>query len=129
MRVAISTWNGRVSPLFDVARTLLVLETGAAGIAERREQPLAEGPAPRTQQIADAGVEVLLCGAISQPLADMLAARGVKVVAFISGEVEQVVRAYLAGVLDRGRFAMPGCRRRRGGAGEGGHRWRRKGGR
>lgn len=128
MRLAVSTWNGRVSPVFDVARTLLVLDTGAAGAIERREQPLAEGAALQTQQIAGAGVDVLLCGAISRPLADMLAARGVKVVPFISGDVEQVVRAYLAGGFERGRFAMPGCRRRGGGAGRRGHGWGRRGG-
>jgi predicted Fe-Mo cluster-binding NifX family protein len=113
MKVAISTWNGRVSPVFDVARTLLVLEIGEAGIAERREQALDDGPAGRIERIVDAGVKVLLCGAISQPLAGMLAARGVRVVPFISGDVEEVIRAYLAGALGCPRFAMPGCHRRR----------------
>lgn len=113
MKVAISTWNGRISPVFDVARTLLVLEIGEEGIAERREQSLGDGPAGRIERIADAGVQVLLCGAISQPLAGMLAARGVRVVPFISGDVEEVIRAYLAGALDCPRFAMPGCGGRR----------------
>jgi predicted Fe-Mo cluster-binding NifX family protein len=129
MRVAISTWNGRISPVFDVARRLLVLEIGQGGIEQRREQSLGEGAAARIQQIADAGVQVLLCGAISQPIADMLAAQGVRVVPFISGDIDEVIEAYLTGALDFPRFAMPGCRRRRMGARGGGRGWGRKSGR
>lgn len=122
MKVAVSTWNGRISPVFDVARTMLVLDVGEAGIAERHEQSLGDGPAGRIERIADAGARVLLCGAISEPLAGMLAARGVRVIPFISGDVEEVIRAYLAGALDCPRFAMPGCRRRRMRGGGGGGR-------
>jgi predicted Fe-Mo cluster-binding NifX family protein len=112
MKVSVSTWNGRISPVFDVARTLLVLEVGDAGIVERRELPLGDTQAGRIERITDAGINVLLCGAISVPLSGMLAARGVRVVAFISGDVEEVIQAYLAGALDCPRFAMPGCGRR-----------------
>jgi predicted Fe-Mo cluster-binding NifX family protein len=113
MRVAVSTWNGRVSPVFDVARTLLVLDVGDAGIVNRSELPLGDTQAGRIQRIADAGIKVLLCGAISRPLSGMLAARGVKVIDFISGEVEDVIKAYLTGALDCSKFAMPGCGGRR----------------
>ena len=112
MRVAVSAWNGRISPVFDVARTLMVLDIGGGRILERREIALGAGQVGRIEGLADAGVEVLLCGAISQPFSGLLDARGVKVVPFISGEVEEVVRAYLTGALDCPRFMMPGCRKR-----------------
>jgi predicted Fe-Mo cluster-binding NifX family protein len=128
MRVALSTWNGRISPVFDVARTLLILDVGDARLAERHEQALDEGPLARIDRIAAEGVRVLVCGAISRPLAEMLASKGVRVIPFISGNIEEVVRAYLSGKLDCPRFAMPGCRERRGRArGRGGRDCRWKG--
>jgi predicted Fe-Mo cluster-binding NifX family protein len=122
IRVAVSTWNGRISPVFDVSRTLLVLEIGETGIIGRREQPLDGGLSRRVEQVAAIGAHVLLCGAISKPLEGILTARGLRVVPCISGEVEEVIRAYLAGTLDCPRFTMPGCLRRRVRAGGGRNR-------
>jgi predicted Fe-Mo cluster-binding NifX family protein len=126
MRVAISTWKGRISPVFDVARTLLILEIAEGEIVEKCEQSIGDSPAVRIEKIAEAGVQALLCGAISQSLAEMLAARGVKVVPFISGDVDEVVRAYVDGKLDSPRFAMPGYHRLQGRAKGGGQSCGRK---
>ncbi len=61
------------------------------------------------------GVDVLVCGAISGPLAGILTANGMKVVPWICGDVENVFQAFLRGRLSEASFLMPGCcgRRRR----------------
>ncbi|MBM4043828.1 MAG: dinitrogenase iron-molybdenum cofactor biosynthesis protein [Planctomycetes bacterium] len=116
MRVALAVWNGRVSPVFDVARELMVVEVDGGREVSRLRQEIDGAALPqRAARVAELGVDVLVCGAISRPLAAMLAAEGIAVVPFVRGQVEEVLAAYLAGRLPDPRFLMPGCcgRRRR----------------
>lgn len=117
MRIAIPIWQGRVSPVFDVAGQVLLVEAEAAGEPARREETLAdEEPERRAARLAELGVTTLVCGAISRPLQALLDARGIEVVSRVCGEVDEVLAAFLAGQLRAERFAMPGCcaRTRRG---------------
>ena len=110
MRIAIPIWQGRVSPVFDVAGQVLLVEADGAGEPSRREETLAdEEPERRAERLAELGVTTLVCGAISQPLQALLDARGIEVVPRVCGEVEEVLAAFLAGELRADRFAMPGC--------------------
>ena len=110
MKIALPIWNGRISPVFDTARELLVVEAQDGKEIARSRQALDGSVLPqRAARLAELRVDVLLCGAISRPMAGMLAASGIKVVPFVAGDVEEVVAAYLAGRFPEQRFAMPGC--------------------
>ena len=78
--------------------------------------------------IVKLGVEVLICGAISRPLAEMITDSGIRLIPFLSGDVEEVIQAFLAGNLPNSAFLMPGCcgrrRRFRSGRGRGAQRGR-----
>ena len=120
MKIAIPVWHGRVSPLLDTAHSLLLVEKEGGREVVRSEVPLAEGHAPRrAQAIAESGIDLLICGAVSRPLAELLAARGVRLIPWISGEVEEILEAQREGRLSGQEYLMPGCRRRcrRGGKG------------
>jgi predicted Fe-Mo cluster-binding NifX family protein len=114
MKLAIATWNGRVSPVFDVSRQVLVLEVSDTQVANRCEETLDESTLAKVQRLSELNVNTLLCGAISRPLAEMLAARGIEVIPFLAGGVEDVLASYLAGQLPSPGFAMPGCCGRQG---------------
>jgi len=125
MRIALPVWEGRISPVFDTAANLLVVDADGVQTSQRREETLHESfPPRRAVRLSELGVEVLICGAISQPLAAMVAAYGIQVVPFVSGEVNEVLTAYVSGRTDvpdiRTRFGMPGCCGRRGRFGRGG---------
>jgi len=116
MRTAISTWRGRVSPVFDVAKHLIVAEFVEGREARREEVALEEASlAGRVRRLVDLGADVLICGAISRPLEATLAAAGVRVVPQTCGPVEEVLKAFASGRLTEKTFLMPGCcgRRRR----------------
>jgi len=118
MKIALPVWEGRVSPVFDTARRLLLVDCDDAVEVARSEEPLTERLAPRrAARLMDLGANVLICGAISRPLASMLASYGIQVVPFVSGDAEEVLSTYLSGGLRdpniAPRFLMPGCRRRR----------------
>lgn len=115
MRVAIPVWQNRVSPVFDTAGRVLLSDLGEGG--ERFEVPLTgANPAQRVGRLSELGVGVLICGAISRPLAMMVQSSGIQLVPWIAGEVDEVLRAYQSGSFPTDAFMMPGCcgRRRRG---------------
>lgn len=114
MLVAIPVWQGRVSPVFDVAGQLLLVELDRSVETSRREERLVEeAPDRRADRIAEQGVATLICGGISRSLESLLAARGVQVIARVCGTVDEVLGAFSAGELHDERFAMPGCCNRR----------------
>lgn len=118
MKVAIPVWRGRISPVFDVAGQLLLLDLSDGQPPAHQELVLEdEGAEQRAARLAELGVETLICGGVSRSLETTLAAQGVRVIAQVCGDVEEVLQAFLAGNLQQQRFAMPGCcgqkRRRR----------------
>ena len=118
MKVAIPHWQGRVSPVFDVAANVLIVEIDD-GI-EKGRQDVAfndEQPAARAARLADTGANVLVCGAISWPLEMAVSAAGIAVIPQTCGEVERVLAGFIDGRLNQGAFLMPGCCGRRRGFG------------
>jgi predicted Fe-Mo cluster-binding NifX family protein len=111
MRLAVPIWDGRVSPVLDVARRVLLVEVIGGEATFQREHVL-DHPDP-VSALAELGVDVLVCGALSHELEERLLATGIEVVAEVRGEVQEVVRAYLDGAPMRRGLAMPGCHTRR----------------
>ncbi|MCU0661208.1 MAG: hypothetical protein MUC50_02665 [Myxococcota bacterium] len=137
MRVALTVWDGRISPVFDVCREALIVsvEKGVV-VALSREIVDPVNALLKIQRLVELEVETLICGAISEPLHRELTSRGVRVVGFVAGEIEAVMKAFVAGRLPAPELSMPGCctrqRRFHGGrelsAGRArGQGWRRKG--
>lgn len=113
MLVAIPHFQGRVSPVFDVASRLTVVHVKRHTELDRREIVLLEArPEAIARSLAELGIAVLICGAISQTLERLLRRDGVRVIAQVCGEIEAVLQAYLAGTLARPEFGLPGCFRR-----------------
>lgn len=111
MKLAVAIWNGRVSPVFDAARRVEVLDVREGEVSSRREMNLDSEPLRKAQQLVEAGVGTLVCGAISRPMSALLTTQGILLIPFVAGPFEKVVEAYLAGRLHDEQFAMPGCRR------------------
>ncbi len=110
MRIAITVWKGRVSPVFDVSRKIIIMDTHNKVVVKRNEKRLNfEDPMSKISNLASLNIHTLICGAVSQPLIGMLKAYGILVLPFISGDVEEVMTAYLKGDLPNPAMAMPGC--------------------
>jgi predicted Fe-Mo cluster-binding NifX family protein len=118
-KIALAVWNNRISPVFDASRTILLLTLDRETVIARELAVFAnDNPVHKLRLLSDLGVQTLICGAISRELAQMLGDRGITTLSFVTGAVDDVLAAHLAGGLPNYRFSMPGCRcrceRRRG---------------
>lgn len=124
-RIALPNWQGRLSPVFDVAQQLMVVEMSGRQEHGRQFCSLsAPDAASRAKTLLAHDVDVLICGAISQSLERAVTAAGIGVIAGICGDVDRVLRAYALGRLEEeeslhlpGQWrplvsAGPGCRSR-----------------
>ena len=66
MKVALTAWEDRISPVFDSARTLLIAEIKNGEIVDRRFETFIPDMFSRLSgTLDDLGIDVLICGAIS----------------------------------------------------------------
>jgi predicted Fe-Mo cluster-binding NifX family protein len=104
MKIAIAHWQRRVSPVFDVADRLILITVEDGREVHRESLRLASrDPFERARKLAEQGVNVLLCGAVSSALEKALNAAGIQVLGFLGGELESILAAFLDGKLNDGR--------------------------
>jgi predicted Fe-Mo cluster-binding NifX family protein len=110
MKTAFTVWNDRIAPLFDVAGKILVVTSKAGNITAQTRLCLDDPwPALKVRRLADLGVQMLVCGAISRTARDMLTAYGIELVAYINGDLDTVVEAWQYDQLGTDILRMPGC--------------------
>lgn len=108
MKIAISHWRGRISPVFDVAQQVLLVDLDSNQVV-RQHLSLGSGdPFCRAREIVDLGAELLVCGAISHSLEKALVHAGVRVAGFTCGDVDTILAALQTGRLGEACFRMPG---------------------
>ena len=96
-----------------------MVEIENGGEVSRREEPIPEiHPVLRAKHLDALGVNVLICGAISRPLENILVSAGMTVIPNTCGPAEEIVESFVSGKFTDRSFLMPGCcrhRRHRGG--------------
>jgi predicted Fe-Mo cluster-binding NifX family protein len=114
MRAAFSVWDNRIAPVFDVARQILLVETKLGRIVSEKQEILADTvPVQKVACLVELGVDILVCGAVSRPLQEMISSNDIRVIPFVAGDLREVIGAWLAGKREIGLFAMPGCCKKR----------------
>ena len=113
MIIAVTTWNGGVSPVFDVSQKLELFEV-KSGIV-RNLKTLSIPPLNSVDKVTfllDHGVGVLICGALTRPTEKIILNHDLELHPFICGKIDTVISAWQQKKLIP-KFKMPGCRRRR----------------
>jgi len=110
MRIAITQWGARVSPAFDTARALLLVDLHA-GNERGRFQASLEGLdlGARVRRLAQLEVDLLICGAVSRAAQARLAARGIALRPEVCGQWEEALAAWREGRLRQGHFYVRGA--------------------
>lgn len=110
MKIGLSTLNKRISPLLDTAQYLSVYDINGASATLTEEYLLCGlSITERSAFFRDAGINILICGAVSRPLCKAILSSNINLIAWISGDIEEILQAYINNSLSDISFAMPGC--------------------
>ncbi len=113
MKVALTVWQKRISPVFDVASTVALYDE-SDGILSREIELDFSGmsAAEKVTELAKMNTGVIICGAVSRPVSCLAESYGIKMFSFITGEEDTVIKAYSDGRITDDRLRMPGCIRK-----------------
>ncbi len=110
MKIAVTAWENRISPVFDAASRFLIADIQGREIIDRQVVPF--NPAMDSHIIAfltGFNIQVLICGAISRTPATLIESSGILLIPFITGNIEMVLHSYAKGADIMPEFLMPGC--------------------
>jgi predicted Fe-Mo cluster-binding NifX family protein len=109
MKVAIAVWEDRVSSVLDFSQRLVVVELKNGGETSRAQIALSESNAfAKLARLRELGINVLICGAISQLMASATMACNIQLLPYVTGRVDDVLKAYQTGQLGLPQFMLPG---------------------
>jgi len=112
MKIAVTIWGKRISPVFDSSRMLLVVEIKDKKIIDRKFLAFnPDRPSHLLALLIELDISVLVCGAVSLMPANFIEAGGIKLIPFITGNAEEVITLYAKDADLIPTFLMPGCRR------------------
>lgn len=112
MKIVLPVWNGRVAPVFDAADLWMTVSVENDQWVIGGERSFSSTlPEEKARELLDQGMEYLICGAISYRIERFLRSAGCGVKSFVSGEPEELIRAWINRTLDDPRYCMPGCGR------------------
>jgi predicted Fe-Mo cluster-binding NifX family protein len=98
MRIAISIFKGKISPRFDVAPELRLYDIKEQKITNEKEISC-EGwnDMKRVHRLKELGVEMVVCGGISNYLCETLLNNNINVFPWVTGDVKDVLKKFLKG--------------------------------
>jgi predicted Fe-Mo cluster-binding NifX family protein len=98
MRIALTIWKNRISPLFDATSRLLIVHIKKKEILAKRVEVF-ECPSIFlwVQKLDELRIQVLICGGLSAFSEYLIQARGIRVFSFVSGTIDEVLESFLAG--------------------------------
>ena len=114
MKIAITVWNGRISPLFDSASNVCIYEGSSEADFSKQHISFADHSAEAKADILlQSGIDLLICGAVSCDAERILSQKGIAVYAYLSGEADEIIKTISSNKPIYEKFAMPGCARKR----------------
>lgn len=100
MIIVIPYWKDRISPVFDMAKEIMLIHVENGHVVGRNKTLIVEkNTLARVNYIVQLGADVLICDAISSSLQRALSSTGVYVITNIHGQVEDAVMALLSNQL------------------------------
>lgn len=115
MRVAIPEHQGRVAPVFDCCRRILIVVQSRHAAEQVADENWSALPrVARPGGLKELVVDLLICGGISCWMEDRIHRSGIRLMPWIAGGVWDVLTALREGSISNPCYLMPGrgrCRR------------------
>ena len=112
--VAVPVYKDRISPLLDVAKRFAVYEITEGEIKQKITIDInTESESHKVEKLSELGVSLIIGGAISGFISQMISEKGIRLISWVSGQVDEVIEAYLRRELTSCLMQKPFCKRRR----------------
>ncbi|HKJ97387.1 MAG TPA: NifB/NifX family molybdenum-iron cluster-binding protein [Desulfotignum sp.] len=109
MKIAVTIWGNRISPVFDSARTLLVVQIENRHITRQFYTPFdPESPVHLITTLKSLEIDTLVCGAISREPADLISEHNIHLISFVTGNVRKFLDSFVQGRTVGKKHMMPG---------------------
>ncbi len=103
MKVAIPRFQERVAPCFEYSATIAIFTIEDGAVVEQHDFSLqSRRDLDRVRLLHDQEVNTLICGGLQESFEDLVTARGIHVISWVVGEVEDVLDRFLRGELPSG---------------------------
>lgn len=111
MTIAVTERQGRIAPVFEWCRKVLVVEQAEQqDLLVAAQDWSAAPPDGRANLLKELRVSLLVCGGIGRRTEEEIRDLDIGIVSWVAGDVWEVLSALRLGLLDEPRFAMPGGR-------------------
>ncbi len=109
LKLAVALFGSRISPRFDCAPLMLLVEKDEAGFGPRLEMDTEGWTATqRIKRLSQWQINVLICGGIDEYSFQIITANKIRIYSWITGEYEDALSCFLAGKLASGHIMGPG---------------------
>lgn len=110
MKVAITIWGNRVSPVFDSANTLMIAQIEHSKIVSRIYERFNPKLTTRIASILNHfRIDALICGAITESQSEAIEQGGIKLISFVSGDFNKILVSYINKPHQISEYLMPGA--------------------
>lgn len=106
MRISVNYDNGQVFQHFGRTEMFKLYDCEGSQVQSTQMLPaVAGGHGALPVQLAQAGVDVVICGGMGTPMLQALKNQGFDIYANVTGSADDAVQAYLAGTLEQSQNA------------------------
>lgn len=110
MKIAVTIWGNRVSPVFDAAKTLLIADIENRMIIKKEYMSFDPGsPEGMIRLLKKIKASILICGAISTNPADLFVENDIKLISFVTGNALEFIETFARKQVIEKSYMMPGC--------------------
>lgn len=100
MRVAIPRFGECVAPCFEYSATITIFDVKGQRVKGHTDFNLhSQNPFDRIRLLRDQGVQTLICGGVESRIEDVIQASGIRVLSWVSGNVDELLDLFIHGRL------------------------------
>jgi len=116
LKVALPRFGESVAPCFEHTATICIFVVEGSRVGEQTDFKLtSREPLDRVRLLKDQRVDVLICGGMQDRFQAMVEGLGIRVISWVSGDVDALLERFIRGELRSGHNGLEGT-----GAGKGG---------
>lgn len=111
MCIAIAAYQDRIVSLFESSEKFVIIYSPSYDIKHAKSINVSNNAFTELIQLLKTNkIEILICGAIRGCVRQQIEAHNIKVIPWITGDIQNVVQAFLSDNLFSSSFLMPGCK-------------------